>query len=112
MALAIVDLTGFNNWLGRRRCSQHRRRPLLHPRLSGGTSHLAKIRLTRPVLAIYNTVLQSQQDRRVVRMATLALQSPLQHSARDVAGNSMFYRPARNGDTVPREFSAGFLYGF
>ena len=57
-------------------------------------------------LKIHNALLQSQQDRRVVRVATLALQSPLQHSARNVAGNSMFYRPARNGDATPVELCA------
>jgi len=67
--------------------------------------YLAKIWLAR-LLTIYNAVFQAQQDRRVVRVAALALQSSLQHAAHDVAGYSVFYGPARNGDSTPVELCA------
>lgn len=78
----------------------------------GGTSHLAKIWLARLVVTIYNALLQSEQDCRVVRVAALALQSPLQHTVNDIAGDSMFYGPARNGDATPVELCANLFQCF
>ncbi|EUC20752.1 hypothetical protein PMI06_009804 [Burkholderia sp. BT03] len=62
--------------------------------------------LLASLFTIYNAVFQSQQDCRVVRVTALALQPSLQHAVNDVAGDSVFYCPARNGDSTPVELCA------
>jgi hypothetical protein len=54
----------------------------------------------------------AQQDRRIVGVSALALQSPLQHAAHDVSGDSVFYGPARHGDAIPVELRADLFQSF